>query len=57
MNELGLGGGESGGTGWALGHSFLKVGGEKMKPEATVFLYEKHSTKCDYPQLQTKHGI
>ena len=29
MNELGLGGGESGGTGWALGHSFLKVGGEK----------------------------
>lgn len=28
-----------------------------MKPEATVFLYEKHSTKCDYPQLQTKRGI
>ena len=29
MNELGLGGGESGGTGWALEHSFLKVGGYK----------------------------
>lgn len=28
-----------------------------MKPEATVSLYEKHSTECDYPQLQTKHGI
>ena len=29
VDELGQGGGENGGKRWALGHSFLKVGGEK----------------------------
>ena len=27
-----------------------------MERAAIVLLYEKHTTKFDYPQLQTKHG-